>query len=72
MALITQSGEWLLKNGTIFSTVRLIFHKIRVCHIVQSACVYQVRVSKGPHDLCLELSLVELYKTHGKPLKKMH
>ena len=60
MAVFTQGGEWLLKNGAIY------FYgdnhiSLNICiDGLQLTCKYQSGVNRGPHDFSLGLALVEL------------
>ena len=60
MGDFTRGGEWLLKNVTFFfygeTNISL---KINI-DTKQPTCMYKLRFSRGPHNFCLGLSLVEL------------
>ena len=60
MGDFTQGGEWLLKNVPVF-----FYGKIQTTINIgidglQPTCMYQLRVSRGPHNTILGHALVEL------------
>ena len=62
MGDFTQGGEWLLKSGAIFDYGKIYISLNISIDGSQPTCMYQLRVSRGPHNFCLGLALVELVK----------
>ena len=60
MAVFTQGGEWLFKNGYI-SFYGENHISLNICiDGLQTTLKYQLRVKRGSHDFSLGLALVEL------------